>query len=148
MSMNDSSIPNSCTALFTLFILDGIGRDSGHSFISITQCFGQCYILTKLWRVYLTEAFQLGNSMFVQPLMGNSGCVADDVFKITHSGSRLAIITCQHKVTFLLLTGPEGENNICLDMFAGALLAIDDGYTHQWGHVPSVHLPCGDLLLG
>lgn len=33
-------------------------------------------------------------------------------------------------------------------MFAVALLATENACTHQWGHVSSVHLSCGDLLLG
>jgi len=28
------------------------------------------------------------------------------------------------------------------------LLASANALTHKWGHVSSVHLPCGDLLLG
>lgn len=33
-------------------------------------------------------------------------------------------------------------------LFSCSLLATENAFTHQWGHVSSVHLSCGDLLLG
>ena len=56
---------------------------------------------------------------------------------ITQIGPRLgASISCQNMVT-------QWEYDIC----PGHCVLCANALTHQWGHVSSVHLPCGDLLL-